>query len=815
MAQSIRPLIFGKYCLLERVSVGGMAEVFRARPFNAPNFRRFLAVKRILPNLAEDEEFISMFVDEAKIAVQLNHRNVCQIYELGRLNGSYYIVMEYIPGKNLLQMQNRFRQEKRIMSVTQAAFLISRICDGLDYSHRKTSDDGRPLSIIHRDVSPQNVLVSYEGEVKVIDFGIARAATRNEQTQVGVLKGKFGYMSPEQANGEDVDRRSDVFAVGTLMWEMLTARRLFHGEGDYATLELVRSCKIEPPSSKNSRVPPEIDAIVMKALAANRDERYQWASEMGEDLREFLAALKPPYTERTLAQWMGSSWRDEVESECGKFEQFARFVSTDDVIKFLDEDVEELTELIEEDDLQSDDGDEATRVFQAGGPEKGSLGPGGDVLAENDEEPIATVVMREDDVAAFKISVDDDAEAGAPTPLPQSTRETSSPARLEQRGQLAERLRGAVSASVEADVLAEESFSQREARATFDAPAVRFESRKRAMPAALALFVVVLVLGALGAVGYLYYVNRPDPMARLEIEVTPSEGVQVFLNSQALAGVSPFIVEDVPPGTAYVELRREGYLTVLEPVELTAGASMRFVRTLTPAATDGRVALDLSDPLAQVYLNGSLVGGQGARRTFSASARTPHVVEVYRPGHFVETWEFTLDGGAEFARTANLRPVSGSIRIDPEPDGLVLIDGVERGATGEVSVDGLDVRRPWTIEIRPSSPGYVPMTTTTVFDTYYDIRMQPRLRRIGETGSDDAAEFGWLTTGEAESWMRVLVDGRDTGLITPIAPDGEIPGLALKVGTRRVTFSRAGQERTVEVVIAAGQNVHVVPPPAP
>jgi serine/threonine protein kinase len=770
----IRPIIFGKYCLLERVSVGGMAEVFRARPFHSPNFGRFLAVKRILPNLAEDDEFVSMFVDEAKIAVQLNHRNVCQIYELGRLGGSYYIVMEYIPGKNLLQVLNRFQQDKRIMSVTQAAWLAARICDGLDYSHRKTGDDGRELRIIHRDVSPQNILVSYEGEVKVIDFGIARAATRNEQTQVGVLKGKFGYMSPEQASGEEVDRRSDIFAVGTLLWEMLTARRLFYGHTDFATLELVRAANVEPPSARNKRVPPEIDAIVMKALARDRDERYAWASEMAADLRTFLDAVKPPYTDRTLAQWMAAHWKDEVEVERTKLVDFERFVTPEDVVAWLDAQVDELEELEEElDDVE----DEATRVWQGGTEEGAGEGAG--------DQPGVP------------------ATAGpASDPRASATPEPAGP-------------RPAFEATLDERTPVVHIVSARVALPSTDSPATRLASRRRARNAFGMLFAAVAIVAAIALVWVATQPSAP-PTGSLVIDVSPAEGVQVFVNGGELTGVPPHVVEQLKPGTVFVELRKPGFETVVEPVIVQGGVEVRFARTLTPEAQDGRVAITLTDPATQVYLDGALVGGQGITRTFTANAREEHVVEAYLPGHFVETWTFRLDAGGEFAREARMRPVTGAIRVDPEPDGRVSIGGEVVGESGEAGRADLDVRRPWPVTV--ARPGFQPWEQTVVFDTYYDIRMQPRLRRIGETATDPPTEWGWLTTGVGDSgWLRVLVDGRDTGLITPIDPvDGDVLGLALKAGTRRITFSRAGRDRTVEVMVRPGESVHVeVPPAAP
>src|SRR5581483_919202 len=310
-----QPVPFGKYVLLERISVGGMAEVFKAKSFGVEGFEKILAIKRILPSLAEDSDFIEMFIDEAKICGQLNHANICQIFELGRVTDSHFIAMEYVWGKDLLQIQNRFRKLRQTMKPEMAAFIAAKMCEGLDYAHKKKDATGRPLGIIHRDISPQNILVSYEGELKVIDFGIAKAASRSSKTQAGVLKGKFGYMSPEQVRGLPLDRRSDVFAIGTILYELLTADRLFVGESDFETLEKVRNVACPPVSKVNPKVPPALEKIIMKALARDPDDRYQWGSEMMEDLQSFLMGYEPVFTAKALSSWMRESFALEMKRE--------------------------------------------------------------------------------------------------------------------------------------------------------------------------------------------------------------------------------------------------------------------------------------------------------------------------------------------------------------------------------------------------------------------------------------------------------------------------------------------------------------------
>jgi len=319
-----QPVPFGKYLLLDRISVGGMAEVFKAKSYGVEGFEKIIAIKRILPTMGEDRDFIKMFIDEAKIAGQLAHANICQIFELGRIDGSHFIAMEYIWGKDLLQIQNRLRKIKQQMPIQMACFSIAKVLEGLDYAHRKRDPLGRPLEIVHRDCSPQNVLVSYEGEVKVIDFGIAKATSRNSRTMAGVLKGKFGYMSPEQVRGLPLDRRSDIFAIGTMLYECLTGERLFQGETDFSTLEKVRNVDIQNPRAINPAIPEAIERIIMKALAKDVDDRYQWCSEMLADLQAFLMSQEVVFTAKSLSSWLKDVFTGEIEKERALLETYKR-----------------------------------------------------------------------------------------------------------------------------------------------------------------------------------------------------------------------------------------------------------------------------------------------------------------------------------------------------------------------------------------------------------------------------------------------------------------------------------------------------------
>lgn len=330
----IHPVVFGKFILLERVSVGGMAEVYRAKLLNAPGFERFFAIKRILPHLAADTDFVTMFINEAKVAVELEHPNVCQIYELGRLGQSHYIAMEFIAGRDVLAIQSHYRRQRKIMSVSQACFIIAQAAQGLDYAHKAVDSAGNPLGLVHRDVSPQNLIVAYDGVVKLIDFGVSKASRRASNSQSGVVKGKFSYMSPEQAADKDVDHRSDIFALGVVFWELLTGRRLFQSESEFAILDMIQNAPIEKPSKYNRMIPDSVDKICMRALERDLTKRYQWAADMVIDLFDFINGCKTPYTQWHLQTWMCTTFKDTYDREWELIPVFKTINTVEDIEKY-------------------------------------------------------------------------------------------------------------------------------------------------------------------------------------------------------------------------------------------------------------------------------------------------------------------------------------------------------------------------------------------------------------------------------------------------------------------------------------------------
>jgi serine/threonine protein kinase len=310
---------FGPYLLLERVARGGMAEVFRAKRTGIAGFEKIVAVKRILPHLSDNQEFVRMFVDEAKMVAGLTHPNIVQIFDLGKLETSYYIAMEYVHGRDLRSIQRRGEERGYRMPANLCAYLVSRVCAALDFAHRKKDDQGRPLRIVHRDVSPQNILISFDGEVKLTDFGIAKAAARASTTDKGALRGKLLFMSPEQAWGAAMDQRSDIFSLGVVFYEMLCGQKPFVGEEELGVLDMVRRCQLVPLRQVQPEIPSVLEAVVMKALEREPEQRFQTAGEMQREIDRILLERQPPGA-ADLAGYLGLLFDPDDRGEIGSDE---------------------------------------------------------------------------------------------------------------------------------------------------------------------------------------------------------------------------------------------------------------------------------------------------------------------------------------------------------------------------------------------------------------------------------------------------------------------------------------------------------------
>jgi serine/threonine protein kinase len=302
---------YGRYYLIERIGRGGMAEVFRAVAQGVEGFRRVFVIKRLRPEKSESTELVRMFCDEARLCALLHHPNVVQVYDFGQIGGSYFLAMEYLRGKDLSAVMKALRAGRAAVSPSLAAYIAQQVATGLQYAHTLTRMDGRALGIVHRDVTPSNIMLQRTGAVKILDFGIAQATNlaRQAETGGGRVKGKLAYLSPEQVRLEELDGRSDVFALGVVLWEMLTGQRLFSAENEFLTMRNVLTQPIPPPSSVRPEVPMALDAIVGFALRRERDRRYRDAREMGDALEAYLRGA--PCHSQALARLLHELFGEE------------------------------------------------------------------------------------------------------------------------------------------------------------------------------------------------------------------------------------------------------------------------------------------------------------------------------------------------------------------------------------------------------------------------------------------------------------------------------------------------------------------------
>jgi serine/threonine-protein kinase len=300
------PRQLGRYTLVRKLATGGMAELFLAIQRSVGGFEKLIVIKRILPSMNQDQAFIEMLLHEARIAATLSHPNVVQVFDLGMVDGAYFIAMEHVQGEDLRSIVRQLKSRNAIeFPMEHALSIVLGVCAGLAYAHEKRDLNGAPLNIVHRDVSPQNVIVTFSGDVKVVDFGIAKSDARpGEDTESGRLKGKVPYMSPEQARGEGVDWRGDIFAVGVILFELTTGRRLFKTASEYETLKLICDREYPLPSSVRPGYPPALEAIVMRALTKSREERWQSAREMQEALEEFVRQDRIGASRTSLSKFM-------------------------------------------------------------------------------------------------------------------------------------------------------------------------------------------------------------------------------------------------------------------------------------------------------------------------------------------------------------------------------------------------------------------------------------------------------------------------------------------------------------------------------
>ncbi|MFZ5889571.1 MAG: serine/threonine protein kinase [Myxococcota bacterium] len=304
-----------RYRVIEKIASGGMAEVFRAESAGLEGFKKTVAIKRVLPHLAEKKQFIGMFLDEARLSAHLSHSNCVQVFDIGVGDNTFFIVMEYVDGSDLKGVIEHRRKLGQPFPIEEACLVCVRICEGLSYAHELIDSRGQSMHIVHRDMSPPNVLITRHGEVKIVDFGLAKANSQLEKSEPGIIKGKFSYLSPEAAQGLPVDAKTDIFAVGIILWELLAGRRLFLGETDLETVRMVQQARVPSVRQFNPRVSAELESVLLKSLAGDPAQRYQTARDFGKDLNRILFHQNRDVSSFDIAQLVLPIWRERTEKK--------------------------------------------------------------------------------------------------------------------------------------------------------------------------------------------------------------------------------------------------------------------------------------------------------------------------------------------------------------------------------------------------------------------------------------------------------------------------------------------------------------------
>jgi serine/threonine-protein kinase len=300
-----------RYRVIEKLESGGMAEVFRAESEGLQGFRKQVAIKRVLPNLSSKKKFISMFLDEARLSAQLSHSNCVQVFDIGVGDNAFFIVMEFVDGANLKAIIDHIKKSAHDFPVEAAVYITLELCKGLAYAHELTDPNGVPLHIVHRDMSPPNVLITKYGEVKIVDFGLAKANSQLEKSEPGIIKGKFSYLAPEAAMGQDVDARTDIFALGIILWELLAGQRLFLGETDFQTVKKVQAAHVPSITQINKKVPQDLERVVTRALARDPSQRYPTARALGSELTKFLFKYGVPVSTFEIGQLVQGALKEK------------------------------------------------------------------------------------------------------------------------------------------------------------------------------------------------------------------------------------------------------------------------------------------------------------------------------------------------------------------------------------------------------------------------------------------------------------------------------------------------------------------------
>ncbi len=530
-----------------------MAEIFKGLTYDFSGLKKFIVIKRILPHIAANKNFIKMLIDEAKIAVRLSHGNIAQTYDLGKVADDYFIVMEYVDGRTLSQIFKKTIELKRFIPIPIVAYVVSEICNGLDYMHRAKDEMGRSLEIVHRDISPQNIIVSESGNVKIVDFGVAKAAFKLSEMERGVLKGKFAYMSPEQTEGAMVEARSDIFSTGVVLWENLTGRRLFKKKSNAETIEAVQNMVVYPPSAYRNEIPSELDEIVMRALERDPEKRFASAADMSLVLTKFLLKHYPDFKPNQIHDSLQDIFEDEdntgdlyqektMREELTVLDRSAPVLDREEILTPVEEtfiiDPQELDFHSVFEEIEVEEPSEITRAIQWD-----------DAARTYEERPLRFSLEDLEDEGEDTGGLPEPSESGFPSPLLQ-------------------KLKG--------------------------------DLKKKGFLAAIFISGLLIIYFVLR----LFFSNAP---AALRIEFNPPDA-QIALDDQFLAGSSPIFLKGLKPRQRHhLQARREGYEPVDQEVYLWPGWT-HTQELLLKRKKLGGFQISSSPPGAMIFIDGQATG---------------------------------------------------------------------------------------------------------------------------------------------------------------------------------------------------------------
>ena len=804
-----QPQAFGKYFLVDKIAMGGMAEIFLAKPQSIQDPRGYLVIKRILPHFTGNTQFVDMFIDEAKISSQLSHVNIVPLYDLGKINENYFLAMEYVPGQDLKGVVKRCTDRGVRLSYEHAAFIMREACLGLEYAHTKTDPAGRPLNIVHRDISPQNILVGYDGQVKITDFGIAKASSKLDSTQVGTLKGKFGYMAPEQVMaGVTLDHRADIFAAGVILWELVTGQRLFSGTNEIEILERVRAARIEPPSNLDPDVPKELERIVFYSLMRDRDKRYQTAKEMANDLSRFLAHASPRFGAADMNSVMGELFEAEIDTIKQKWN-----VTIGPVI--------DRSHAVEGADLESTLAREAEDENRT---TVGSVDPERKSKSGRMEMPPPAPPPPERKSKSGRMLMPE------PEPEQTSTARVEIPTKADRtspRQEPAPKKERSSVVDLLAEVDAEQGTQRRDLADELEPEAPREKTKPGASRSRggfkrrAAIWSGILSISTCAGSGSLMYtgaIRNPFAPPALEVyagvDATISvDGVVVLVSGRK--GRWP-----VGAGERTVRVEANGYLPFETTVEARKGdtAIVDAILKPSPDATS-EILIETNPPGAEVYVDGS-EDLEGVTPVTLSQKLGDHTIRLKRTSYAdtVLAVRATRPGKAETLKV-DLTPTIASLYVNSDPPGaLVFLDGARIGPT-PVTVPGLlpqkavvveaflkgyrresrtvtppGGEKPFSVEIALIKDGVpVPVPTTAPTDGN---PIGPAPRAIDPTRG---ALTVFVPSGVAEVWL----DGVRIAARTPLTAFEAAPGQH----TLRVFDPVSGREHTETIVLAAGQEL--------